>query len=49
MDRTAARTAPADPPATPVQDRVPVVDAPAAPAQAPAMSIVIPGLQEALA
>lgn len=45
----AARATPADPPATPVQDQVPVMDAPAAPAQAPAVPIMIPGLQEVLA
>ena len=44
-----ARAAPADPPAAPVQDQVPVVDAPAAPAQASAVPIVIPSLWEALA
>lgn len=49
MARIAARTAPADPPATPVQDQVPVMDAPPAPTQALAVPIVIPGLQEALA
>ncbi|XP_070011209.1 uncharacterized protein [Nicotiana sylvestris] len=47
--RTIARAAPADPPAAPIQDRVPVMDAPAVPAQAPAVPIVISGLQEVLA
>jgi len=44
----AARAAPADPPAAPVQDQVPIMYAPATPTQAPAVPIVIPGLQEAL-
>ncbi|XP_070004331.1 uncharacterized protein [Nicotiana sylvestris] len=44
VTRTAARAAPADPPIAPIQDQVPVVDAPAAPTQAPAVPIVILGL-----
>ncbi|XP_070036154.1 uncharacterized protein [Nicotiana tomentosiformis] len=44
--RTIAGAVPVDPPITPDQDQIPVVDAPA---QAPPMAIVIPGLQEALA
>ncbi|XP_070033030.1 uncharacterized protein [Nicotiana tomentosiformis] len=44
--RTAAGEVPADPPVVPDQDQIPVNDAPA---QAPPVSIVIPGLQEALA
>ncbi|XP_070029891.1 uncharacterized protein [Nicotiana sylvestris] len=44
-----ARAAPIDPPAALAQDQAPAMDAPAAPVQAPAVPIVIPGLQEALA
>nr|XP_016467119.1 PREDICTED: uncharacterized protein LOC107789761 [Nicotiana tabacum]XP_016467120.1 PREDICTED: uncharacterized protein LOC107789761 [Nicotiana tabacum] len=47
--RGAARAAPTDPPAAPVQDQVPSIDAPIGPAQAPAVPTVIPGLQETLA
>lgn len=47
--RTAARAAHTDLPATPVHDQVPVVDAPAASVKAPAVPIVISGLQDALA
>nr|XP_009774229.1 PREDICTED: uncharacterized protein LOC104224304 [Nicotiana sylvestris] len=47
--RTTTRTAPTDPPVFPVRDQVSVVDALGGPAQAPAVPIVILGLQEALA
>ncbi|XP_070010565.1 uncharacterized protein [Nicotiana sylvestris] len=46
--RTTARVAPTDPPAAPILDQAPGVDAPAGPAQAPAAPIIIPGLQETL-
>ncbi|XP_070046957.1 uncharacterized protein [Nicotiana tomentosiformis] len=45
---TTARAAPTDPPIAPAQEQVPDVADPVGPAQAPAMPIVIPGLQEAL-
>ncbi|XP_070005266.1 uncharacterized protein [Nicotiana sylvestris] len=42
VTRTAVRAAPTDPPIAPVQDQVPIVDAPVGPAQEPAMPFVIP-------
>ncbi|XP_070055415.1 uncharacterized protein [Nicotiana tomentosiformis] len=48
-DRTTTRAAPTDPPVTPVQEQVPVVDEPVGPAQAPIVPIVIQGLKKAVA